>query len=143
GPPPLEFFCSCSWFLRSCLIGHAGSCEHRALDFSISFTTCHQLEPPQIFQVQGISMPRPFSQACENNKQPILDVLLTTLPSQGLVLEVGSGTAQHVLHFAAALPALTWLPSEMPNNLTTVLAGLEGLAPANVLAPIALDAHQV
>ena len=88
-------------------------------------------------------MTRPFSQACENNKQPILDVLLSNLPASGVVLEIGSGTAQHVLHFAAALPALRWLPSEMPENLATLQAGLEDLAPDNVLAPVAIDASQV
>jgi hypothetical protein len=88
-------------------------------------------------------MTRPFSQACENNKQPILDVLLRTLPPRGLVLELGSGTAQHVLHFAKALPNLQWLPSEQPTHVGTLLAGLEGLAPSNVLAPLALDANQL
>lgn len=88
-------------------------------------------------------MTRPFSQACENNKQAILDVLLRTLPPSGLVLEVGSGTAQHVLHFSRSLPNLEWLPSEQPSNLNTLLAGLEGLAPANILAPLVLDAGQL
>lgn len=84
-------------------------------------------------------MTRPFSQACENNKQPILEVLQRTLPSSGVVLEIGSGTAQHVLHFAANLPNLTWQPTEMPKTMATLLAGLEGLAPGNVLPPKELD----
>ncbi|MDR2212638.1 MAG: DUF938 domain-containing protein [Pseudomonadales bacterium] len=87
-------------------------------------------------------MTRPFSQACENNKQPILDVLCHTLPSQGRVLEIGSGTAQHILHFAKALPGLQWQPSELPTALPTLHAGLDGLAPPNVLPPLALDASE-
>src|SRR5690625_6045825 len=51
-------------------------------------------------------MTLPFSQACENNKQPILDVLHPLLADSKRVLEVGSGTGQHAVHFAPALP---WL----------------------------------
>lgn len=49
----------------------------------------------------------------ERNKQPILAVLARVLPPRGLVLEIGSGTGQHVVHFARALPALDFQPSEM------------------------------
>ena len=48
----------------------------------------------------------------ERNKQPILEVLARVLPPRGLVLEIGSGTGQHVAHFAKALPALTFQPRE-------------------------------
>ncbi|HEY9044165.1 MAG TPA: DUF938 domain-containing protein, partial [Rheinheimera sp.] len=53
-----------------------------------------------------------FSQACENNKAPILAVLQHAFAKSAKVLEVGSGTGQHAVHFAAALPHLTWQASD-------------------------------
>lgn len=53
-------------------------------------------------------MEKPFSQACENNKGPILDHLRSTLQHSRSVMEIGSGTGQHAVHFAAALPHLQW-----------------------------------
>ena len=76
----------------------------------------------------------------ERNKQPILEVLARVLPSCGLVLEIGSGTGQHVAHFAKALPALTFRPSEMDVERH---ASIEAWAAAgnlsNVKPPLAID----
>ena len=52
-----------------------------------------------------------FSPAAERNKEVILSVLRDVLPRSGDVLEIASGTGQHILHFAKALPNLRWLPT--------------------------------
>ena len=57
-------------------------------------------------------MSRETAPSPERNKQPILEILARVLPQRGLVLEIGSGTGQHVSHFARALPGLTFQPSE-------------------------------
>jgi SAM-dependent methyltransferase len=76
--------------------------------------------------------------AAERNKDAILEVLRRVLPEEGLILEVASGTGQHVAHFALALPALEWQPSDPdPDHLESIRAWLEGLA--NVRAPLELD----
>src|ERR1044072_755185 len=78
--------------------------------------------------------------AAERNKDPILGVLARVLPSRGLILEVASGTGQHVIHFAKALPSLTWQPSDPDPELRESIArrvGEEKLA--NVNSPIELD----
>lgn len=62
------------------------------------------------------------SPAAERNKDPILDVLARVLPRRGLVLEVASGTGQHVVHFAKALPGLTWQPSDPDGELRESIA---------------------
>src|SRR5690348_707295 len=67
-----------------------------------------------------LSQTRPVlmsSEACERNKGPILAVLGAELAASHRVLEIGSGTGQHAVHFAAHLPHLTWQPSELPENL--------------------------
>ncbi len=60
---------------------------------------------------------RPFSQACENNKEPILAVLEIAFASSSHVLEIGSGTGQHAVFFAQRLAHLIWQPSDVEENL--------------------------
>ena len=50
--------------------------------------------------------------AAARNRQPILDVLQPRLPARGLVLEIASGTGEHVVHYAAARPGLVFQPSD-------------------------------
>jgi hypothetical protein len=81
-----------------------------------------------------------FAQSADRNKDPILDVLRRVLPARGRVLEIASGTGQHVVHFARALPELEWQPTDVDPELRESVACWvrdEGLA--NIRAPIALD----
>lgn len=83
---------------------------------------------------------RETAPAAERNKQPILEVLARILPPRGLVLEIGSGTGQHVAHFAQALPALTFQPSEMDMERHASIAAWTAAASlSNVKPPLAID----
>ncbi len=55
---------------------------------------------------------RRVAPATARNRDPILAVLRDALPATGLVLEVASGSGEHVIHFASALPGLTFQPSD-------------------------------
>jgi len=87
-------------------------------------------------------MSKPFSQACENNKQYILEKLGQAFASGSIVLEIGSLTAQHVCFFAEQLPDIHWQPSDTPANLPVVLEGMADCALPNIAAPLALDVAQ-
>lgn len=81
----------------------------------------------------------PFSQACENNKSPILEKLREIFDTPGTVLEVGSGTGQHAVHFAPAMPHLLWQPTDHPDAVGTCRPRLAQAALPNVLPAIELD----
>ncbi len=81
--------------------------------------------------------------AAERNKGPILEVLQRVLPARGLVLEIGSGTGQHVVHFAKALPQLSWQPSDPdPENRRSIALWSRVEELGNVNSPLALDARE-
>jgi SAM-dependent methyltransferase len=81
---------------------------------------------------------RRVAPAAERNKEPILAMLVRHLPGAGLVLEIASGTGQHVAHFAAALPSLSWQPSDADQaSYPSIRAWTKDLA--NVRPPLALD----
>lgn len=82
---------------------------------------------------------KPFSQACENNREPILQVLEPRLRDCRLVLEIGSGTGQHAVYFGAALPHLQWQTSDLPEHHEGIRQWLADYSGDNVLAPLTLD----
>lgn len=84
----------------------------------------------------------PFSQAAENNKQPIQAVFDRHLDSVQTLLEIGSGTAQHATYFAAQYPHLLWQPSDIPQSVVTTNLRIENAALDNVKQAIALDVNQ-
>jgi SAM-dependent methyltransferase len=84
-------------------------------------------------------MNRPFNPAAERNKAPILAAIAPYLQGAREVLEIGAGSGQHALHFAAALPHLRWQASEQAENLAGLAANLRDAALANLLPPIAFN----
>lgn len=89
-------------------------------------------------QDQPVLPPRLDAPATHRNRDALLAALRPLLPESGTLLEIASGTGQHCAHFAAALPALTFQPSDPDAaHRASIAAWCEGLP--NVLAPLALD----
>jgi cyclopropane fatty-acyl-phospholipid synthase-like methyltransferase len=86
-----------------------------------------------------LSSHKPYSPACDENKAPILSVLRPLLADRQRVLEIGSGTGQHAVHFAAAMPHLCWQCSDVEAHLPGIQAWLGEAALANLPAAIPLD----
>jgi SAM-dependent methyltransferase len=83
---------------------------------------------------------RLVSSAADRNKQPILDVLARALPKSGLVLEIAAGSGQHAVHFARALPMLTWQPTDADADAReSIAAWADDAALPNLMPPLALD----
>jgi cyclopropane fatty-acyl-phospholipid synthase-like methyltransferase len=79
------------------------------------------------------------SEACERNKGPILAVLGGELAASRSVLEIGSGTGQHAVHFARHLPHLIWQPTELGAELDPLEERIRLEGPPNLRAALALD----
>jgi SAM-dependent methyltransferase len=83
---------------------------------------------------------RLVSASAKRNREPIAKVLSQVLPQSGLVLEVGSGTGEHAVHFARVMPHLAWQPSEQDKDcLCSISAWVAAEAQANVRQPLYLD----
>ncbi len=79
--------------------------------------------------------------AALRNREPILGVLREVLPSQGRVLEIASGTGEHAVYFARALPGIEWQPTDVdPIALASIAAHRDDAALPNLLPPRVLDA---
>ncbi|WP_027014859.1 DUF938 domain-containing protein [Comamonas composti] len=81
----------------------------------------------------------PFSQACENNRAPILEVLQTAFAGLRHVLEIGSGTGQHSVYFAPRLPHLIWQTSDLTENHAGIAAWHASRPAPNLRLPLRLD----
>jgi SAM-dependent methyltransferase len=80
-----------------------------------------------------------YSEACEENKDPILAVLRRELAGCRAVLEIGSGTGQHAVYFSRHLPHLSWQPSDLEINHASINAWRSEAALDNLLPPLLLD----
>ena len=84
-------------------------------------------------------MNKPFSQACENNKQPILEVLESVFNLPCNLVEVGSGTGQHAVFFAEHLPHITWQPTDQAEYLEGINQWVDEANLVNVKSPVQLN----
>jgi hypothetical protein len=82
---------------------------------------------------------KPFSQACENNKDPILQIISSVFSQSITVWEIGSGTGQHACYFARHLPHLVWQPTDRPDNIPGICLWQEEAQLTNLKSPLVLD----
>ncbi|KLJ00624.1 DUF938 domain-containing protein [Luteimonas sp. FCS-9] len=85
------------------------------------------------------STDKPFAPACERNRDPILAVLRDAFATRSRVLEIGSGTGQHAVHVAAALPGLRWQCTDRVAQLPGIAQWLDEAALDNTPPPVELD----
>lgn len=81
----------------------------------------------------------PYYGPSERNKHPILEQMKGILPADALVLEIGSGRAQHAMHFCRAMPGLRWQPSEKGDSMPGLLEQLESAGMDSIAEPLELD----
>ena len=86
-------------------------------------------------------MRKPYAESSGQNREPILAVLREVLAGCQRVLEIGSGTGQHAVHFGRHLPHLRWLPSDLPESLPGIRLWLAEAGLPNVEPPLALDVN--
>jgi len=82
---------------------------------------------------------KPYSEACEKNREPILAVLREQFAATERVLEIASGTGQHAVYFARELPHLCWQTSDLAIHHAGIQAWLDKAQLDNVLPPLLLD----
>ncbi len=80
-----------------------------------------------------------YSDSCERNRQPILDVLLAEFSEITKVLEIGSGTGQHAAFFAPRLRQLVWQTSDLAENLADIRNRIDEIEEISLPAPLELD----
>jgi SAM-dependent methyltransferase len=85
---------------------------------------------------------KPFSEACERNREPIVAVLTRIFADRKRVLEIGSGTGQHAAYFAPRLPQLVWQPSDVAEYLPGIRQWVTEAGAANLRMPLELDVER-
>lgn len=87
-------------------------------------------------------MIKPYAEACERNRDPILQVIMPLLANSHAVLEIGSGTGQHAVYFAGRMPHLLWHTSDRDDYHAGIEMWLADANLANVRQPLSLDVTQ-
>lgn len=85
---------------------------------------------------------KPFSQSCENNRDPILKILSPVFQDHRRVLEIGSGTGQHAVYFSRHLPHLQWFTSDLQDNHPGIFQWISEFPQPNLHPPCILDVTQ-
>ena len=103
------------------------------------------MSKPQFWQPtadpQAAADPRLRAPSAQRNRDAILAVLASVLPPAGLVLEIASGSGEHAVHFAAALPGLTFQPSDpSPDAVASIAAWTRESGLGDILPPLVVDA---
>ena len=84
-------------------------------------------------------MNKPYSESCDQNREPILATITPILTTKHSVLEIGSGTGQHAVYFAAKMPHLKWYTSDCLPYHEGIKLWLQEACLPNVIAPLELD----
>jgi len=82
---------------------------------------------------------KPFSQACENNQEPIFNILKDVFADKTSILEIGSGTGQHAVYMAPRMAHLQWQTSDLSENAKGINRWIDDEQAVNVLRPLELD----
>ena len=90
----------------------------------------------------NLAVDKPYSQACDNNRDPILAVISRWFAETRAVLEIGSGTGQHAVYFGEHLPHLIWHTSDVAEHHAGIQAWIDDAGLQNVRAPLVLDVTQ-
>jgi SAM-dependent methyltransferase len=99
------------------------------------------MSDPKPFVFEPSAEAKRTAPATERNRDAITHVLKGCLPAQGTVLEIASGTGEHIVHFAAQFPRLAWQPSDSdPLALASIAAWRSESGGKNLLAPVEVDA---
>lgn len=94
---------------------------------------------PFVFEDSGEA--KRFAPATQRNREAIAAILADILPASGTILEIASGTGEHLIHFAEAFPGLVWQPSDYDEaGLSSIRAWSTEAALSNILPPLELDA---
>lgn len=99
------------------------------------------MDTPQPFVFEDDGPAKRYAPATERNRNAIADILNDVLPASGLVLEIASGTGEHIVHFAQKFPQVEWQPSDPdPAALASIAAWAADSVTENILPPILIDA---
>ncbi|MEQ1591036.1 MAG: DUF938 domain-containing protein [Thiobacillaceae bacterium] len=84
---------------------------------------------------------KPYSESCDQNREPILAILRGVFADRHQVLEVGSGTGQHAVYFGSELPHLRWQTADVRNYHAGIKVWLDDAALPNIAPPLELDVN--